>query len=126
MAKFRLLGLAVARAILLIASVGAEAALVSARGGDVGAFSGGVQQVNGTLTAVGPAHGANKADVRRHVFRGPVAAARPVVRSTSPWRQGQSVAYGGEFYLPANFHVATTGQQALVGIGQPPRAATGS
>ena len=45
MAASRLLDLGMAGAIALIAPGGAEAALVSARAGDVGAFSGGIQQV---------------------------------------------------------------------------------
>ena len=114
MAASRLLGLGVAGAIALIAPAGAEAALVSARAGDVGAFSGGIQQVNGTLTAVGPAHGAD-AQTFAAAYSGIGGGGQASGTFNVDWRQGQSVAYGGAFYLPPNFHVATTGQQALLG-----------
>lgn len=71
--------LAVAGAIMLVAPAGARAALVSARAGDVGAFSGGIQQVNGTLTAIGPRHGAD-AQTFAAAYSASVAAAGPAAR----------------------------------------------
>ena len=60
-AAFGFLGLVVALGIAAVAPGAADATLVSARAGDLGAFSGGIQQVNGALTASGPAYGADAA-----------------------------------------------------------------
>lgn len=113
MAAFPLLGLAVAGAIALIAPTGAQAALVTARAGALSAFSGGIQQVNGALTAIGPAHGAD-AQTFAAAYSGTGGGGQASGTFNVNWRQGQSVAYGGAFYLPANFHLATSGQQELL------------
>ena len=66
------------------------------------------------MTAVGPAHGAD-AQTFAAAYSGTGGGGQASGTFNVDWRQGQSVAYGGAFYLPANFHVATTGQQELLG-----------
>jgi murein DD-endopeptidase MepM/ murein hydrolase activator NlpD len=108
-------------AIPLIAPANAGAVLVSARAGDVSGFSGGIQQVNGTLTAVGPVHGAD-AQTFAAAYSGTAGGGQASGTFNVSWRQGQSVEYGGAFYLPSNFHVATAGQQALLRWDSSPAA----
>ena len=112
-AAFGFLGLVVALGIAAVAPGAAEATLVSARAGDLGAFSGGIQQVNGALTASGPAYGADAATFAA-TYSGTGAAGQASGTFNVHWRQGQSVAYGAAVYLPPNFHTALTGQQALL------------
>jgi hypothetical protein len=112
-AAFALLGLVVAVGIAAVAPAAADASLVSARAGDLGAFSGGIQQVNGTLTAGGPGYGADAATFAA-TYSGAGGAGQASGTFNVQWRQGQSVAYGAAFYLPPNFHTAPTGQQALL------------
>ena len=99
--------------IAAVAPAAADASLVSARAGNLGAFSGGIQQVNGTLTATGPGYGTDAATFAA-TYSGAGAAGQASGTFNVKWRQGQSVAYGGAFYLPPNFHTAPTGQQALL------------
>ena len=99
--------------IATAAPAGADAALVSARAGDVEAFSGGIQQVNGALTATGPAYRADAATFAA-TYTGTGGAGQASGTFKVQWRRGQSVAYGAGFYLPASFHTASTGQQALL------------
>lgn len=108
-----LLCVAAAGAIPLIAPAGAAAKLITARAGDLGAFSGGIQQVNGTLSVVGPPNGADLQTFAA-AYSGTGGGGQASATFNVRWRQGQSVAYGGAFYLPASFHLATTGQQALL------------
>ena len=112
-AALALLGLVVAVGIAAVAPAAADASLVSARAGNLGAFSGGIQQVNGTLTATGPGYGTDAATFAA-TYSGAGAAGQASGTFNVKWRQGQSVAYGGAFYLPPNFHTAPTGQQALL------------
>ena len=112
-AAFAFLGLLVALAIAASVPAVAEATLVSARAGELGAFSGGIQQVNGTLTAAGPAYGADGATFAA-TYSGMGTAGQASSTFNVQWRQGQSVAYGAVFYLPPNSHTAPTGQQALL------------
>ena len=112
-AAFALLGLVVAVGIAAVAPAAADASLVSARAGDLEAFSGGIQQVNGTLTATGPGYGADAATFAA-TYSGAGAAGQASGTFNVQWRQGQSVAYGAAFYLPPNFHTAPTGQQGLL------------
>jgi murein DD-endopeptidase MepM/ murein hydrolase activator NlpD len=108
----RLLYLTLAVLITMLVPSVADAALVSARDGDLASFSGGVQQVGGTLSATGPADGSDPL-----TFAAAYAGAGSGQASATfkvRWRQGQSVAYGASFYLPSNFHAATSGQQALI------------
>ena len=112
-AAFALLGLVVAVGIAAVAPAAADASLVSARAGDLGAFSGGIQQVNGTLTGTGPGYGADAATFAA-TYSGAGGAGQASGTFNVQWRQGQSVAYGAAFYLPSNFHTALTGQQALL------------
>jgi len=107
------LGLLVPGGIAAVAPVGAGAALVSARAGDVGAFSGGIQQVDGTLTATGPAYRAD-AHTFAAVYSGAGGGGQASGTLRVHWRAGESVAYGATFYPPPGFHTATTGQQALL------------
>jgi murein DD-endopeptidase MepM/ murein hydrolase activator NlpD len=107
---------------LTAASPGAaEATLVSARGGNLGAFSGGIQQVNGAFTATGPADRTDAATFAA-TYSGSGGAGQASGTFNVRWRQGQSIAYGATFYLPAGFHTAPTGQQALLTWDSPPDA----
>jgi hypothetical protein len=99
--------------IAAVAPGAADASLVSARAGNLGAFSGGIQQVNGTLTATGPGYGTDAATFAA-TYSGTGGAGQASGTFNVQWRQGQSVAYGAAFYLPPNFHAAPTGQQALL------------
>jgi hypothetical protein len=99
--------------IAAIAPAAADASLVSARAGDLGAFSGGIEQVNGTLTGTGPAYGAD-ATTFAAAYSGAGGAGQASGTFNVQWRQGQSVAYGASINLPPNFHTAPTGQQALL------------
>jgi hypothetical protein len=112
-AAFAVLGLVAALGIAAVAPGAAEATLVRAGGGDLGAFSGGIQQVNGTLTAAGTPYGADAATFAA-TYSGTFGAGQASGTFDVQWRQGQSVAYGAAFYLPPNFHTAPTGQQALL------------
>jgi Polysaccharide lyase len=106
------LGLIVAVGIVAIAPGAAGATVVSAGGGDLGGFSGGIQQVNGTLTAAGPGYRTDTATFAA-TYSG-AGAGQASGTFNVQWRQGQSVAYGASFYLPPNFHTAPTGQQMLL------------
>ena len=112
-AAFGFLGLVVALGIAAVAPAAAEATLVSARAGDMGAFSGGIQQVNGALTATGPAYGADAATFAA-TYSGTGGTGQASGTFNVNWQQGQSVAYGAAVYLPPNFHTALTGQQSLL------------
>jgi Polysaccharide lyase len=112
-AAFALLGLVAEVGIAAVAPAAADASLVSARAGDLWAFSGGIQQVNGTLSATGPGYGADAATFAA-TYSGAGGAGQASGTFNVQWQQGQSVAYGAAFYLPANFHTAPTGQQALL------------
>ena len=112
-AAFGFLGLVVAFGIAAVGPGAADATLVSARAGDLGAFSGGIEQVNGALTASGPAYGADAATFAA-TYSGTGAAGQASGTFNVQWRQGQSVAYGADFYLPPDFHTALTGQQVLL------------
>ena len=98
-AAFAFLGLVVAVGIAAVAPAAADASLVSARAGDLGAFSGGIQQVNGTLTATGPGSGADAATFAA-TYSGAGGAGQASGTFNVQWRQGQSVAYGAAFFLP--------------------------
>lgn len=113
--------LVVAFAIAAVAPGTAKATLLSARAGNLGAFSGGIQQVNGTLTATGPPYGLDAATFAA-TYSGAGGAGQATGTFNVRWRQGQSVAYGAAFYLPANFHTAPTGQQTLIAWETPPDA----
>ena len=97
----------------MFAAAGARAALVSATDGHLASFSGGISQVNGTLTAVSRRYAADA-----HTFAATYsgAGATGIARGSFDvgWKPGQTVAYGAAFYLPPGFHTATEGQQALV------------
>jgi hypothetical protein len=116
---------------------------MTAQAGHLAAFSGGIQQVGGTVTGTGPAYRADR-ETFTAAYPGPVTAAQAgggagqAGGSTSPasgsagqagatggagqasatfkvhWRQGQTVSYGAAFYLPQGFHTATSGQQTLL------------
>ena len=124
MAKFGFLGLAVAGAIPLVAPAAAEAALVSARGGDLGAFSGGVQQVNGTFTAVGPAHGAD-GQTFAATYSGAGGGGQASGTFNVAWRQGQSSRTAASSICPRTSTRADR-SAGSARMGQPPRAVDGS
>lgn len=107
------LGLVVALGIIAVAPGSAQATLVSARAGNLAAFSGGIQEVNGTLTGTGPAYRADAATFAA-TYSGSGGAGQATGAFNVSWRQGQSIAYGAAFYLPAGFHTAPTGQQMLL------------
>jgi murein DD-endopeptidase MepM/ murein hydrolase activator NlpD len=69
--------------------------------------------VNGTLLPVRARYGADtKVFLATYSGTSGTAAARGSLKVR--WKPGQSVAYGAAFYLPANFHAAAQGQQALL------------
>ncbi len=117
------LALATMALCFVCASATADAALVSAKGGQLGAFSAGTSQNGGTLSAAG---------VRYRSDGQTFAAAYSGTGSTAAysgsgsggnvegsfavnWTVRQSVAYGASFYLPYGFHEAPAGQQTLIG-----------
>lgn len=124
--RSRVIAVAVTAAIAILAPNGADAALLSARNGKLAAFSGGISQLGGTLTTVGGRYGTDT-NTFAATFSGATGtetfaatssgAAASGVASASfkvHWKRGQRVTYGAAFYLPARFHSATTGQQALM------------
>ena len=110
-------------AITLIAPAGPGAVLVSARAGDVSAFSGGIQQVNGTLTAVGPVHGAD-AQTFAAAYAGTGGGQASGTFNVS-WRQGQSVEYDGAFYYP-RISISRPPVSRRCSDGTAPRTPTGA
>jgi hypothetical protein len=91
----------------------ARATLVSARNGNLTAFSGGTSTTGGLLTAVPDRYGAD-----RSAFSAAYAGTGGASVSGSlavDWIPGQSVAWGAAFRLAPSFHAATEGQQELVG-----------
>ena len=106
--------LSVLTAVLgLVAPASAQAALTTAAGGRLGAFTGGVAQVGGSLTAAAQPYGS---DPQTFAATTSGTGAGSLARGTINvhWKQGQSVAYGAALYLPPGFHAAATGQQALL------------
>jgi murein DD-endopeptidase MepM/ murein hydrolase activator NlpD len=97
----------------MLAPASADASLLSAADGNLASFSGGLSQVNGTLTAIGGRYGRDtKTFGAMYSGSGPIGLASGSFKVR--WKQGQTVAYGAAFYLPPGFHAATAGQQALL------------
>ncbi|MDQ6821731.1 MAG: hypothetical protein M3076_15590 [Actinomycetota bacterium] len=110
-------------AIALIATLGpatAQAALLSAADENLAAFSGGLVQTNGTLTAVSGGYGrdAQSFSATYSGTGGGAASGSFQVR----WKQGQTVSYGAAFELPTGFHSATAGSQTLLRWDSRPEA----
>ena len=91
----------------------ADATLVAARNGNLAAFSAGVSNTGGALTAIADKYGGDRKAFSA-AYSGPGDAS--VSGSlTVDWLPGQTVAWGAAFRLAPGFHLATEGQQELVG-----------
>jgi murein DD-endopeptidase MepM/ murein hydrolase activator NlpD len=108
-----LLCLGLVALVTMLTAAPARAALVSAADGDLASFSGGVSQLNGTLTAATGTYGADT-EVFAATYSGNGAGGLARGSFNVGWKQGQTVAYGAAFYLPPGFHAATSGQQAVL------------
>ncbi len=108
-----LLCLALAALIAIVAAGSAQAALVSASDGNLAAFTGGVSEVNGTLTPAPNRYGAD-GETFAAQYAGTGASGTASGSFNVNWTQGQTVVYGAAFYLPPDFHAASSGQQALI------------
>jgi murein DD-endopeptidase MepM/ murein hydrolase activator NlpD len=91
----------------------AQAALFSARNGNLSSFSGGISQVNGTFAPVSDRYGSDTQTFAAS-YSGSGTSGEAQGTFNVHWHPRQSVAYGAAFYLPPNFHAATQGQQALI------------
>lgn len=117
------LALAVAALCSSLAPAAAHAALLSAAGGQLGAFSAGTSQDGGTLTAAGVGYrsdgqtfGATYSGTGTvAAYTGSSAGGQVEGSFSVNWTAPQSVAYGASFYLPYGFHEAPAGQQTLIG-----------
>lgn len=108
-----LLGLALGVLIAIVAAGSARAALVSASDGNLAAFTGGVSQVNGTLTTVPNRYGAD-GETFAAQYAGTGASGAASGSFNVHWTQGQTAVYGAAFYLPTDYHAASSGQQGLI------------
>ncbi len=108
-----LLLLVLATLATLFAASSANAALETASDGNLGSFSGGVWQVDGTLTAAGSRYGSDT-EIFAASYSGASTSGVASGSLDVRWRPRQTVAYGAAFYLPPGFHTAIEGQQALL------------
>jgi murein DD-endopeptidase MepM/ murein hydrolase activator NlpD len=109
-------GVTVAVVVSLMAVVlptQARATLVSARDGNLAAFSGGISANGGTLTAVSDPYGADRKTFSA-AYSGP-GDATVSGTLTVDWTAGQTVAWGAAFRLALGFHAAAEGQQEIMG-----------
>ena len=97
----------------MLVAAPAQAALHTARDGNLTSFNGGVAQVNGTLTAISDSY---RTDTQTFAatYSGNGSDGQASGAFSVRWKRGQSVAYGAAFYLPPGFHAGATGQQALI------------
>lgn len=116
MAGFGMLAaFAVPASVVLFASTPApaRATRASAKDGQLSAFSGGISQAGGTLSAKRDPDGGDtwtfSASYRGRGARGLASGSFKV-----SWKQGEHVIYGAAFFLPRGFHSARQGQQALL------------
>jgi len=91
----------------------ANATLVSARNGNLAAFSGGVSTTGGALTATADRYGGDRKTFSA-AYTGPGGAAVGGSLSVD-WTPGQRVAWGAAFRLAPGFHAATEGQHEIIG-----------
>jgi hypothetical protein len=98
---------------MLLVAATAQAALVSAAAGQLGAFNGGITQLNGTLTAVDQPYGVD-AQTFAATYTGTGADGMARGSFNVHWTPGQAVTYGAAFNLPSGFHAAASGHQALL------------
>lgn len=113
MALLPCLIVAIAAPMTMFAPASADGALLSATDGNLASFSGGVSQVNGTLTSISVRYGRD-ARTFAATYSGAGAIGLASGAFSVHWKRGQAVAYGAAFYLPPAFHTATVGQQALL------------
>jgi murein DD-endopeptidase MepM/ murein hydrolase activator NlpD len=99
---------------MLIAAAPAAGAVLSASNGNLAAFTGGVTQAGGTLTAVSAADGTDTEAFDASYSGSGGGSGEASGAFNVAWSQGQTAVYGAAFYLPPGFHTATEGEQSLL------------
>lgn len=111
--KLLILSLTVAAPALaaMFAPATANAAIQTAKDGNLRAFSGGVSVLDGTLQSSSRSYGGDRRTFAANYLGGTGSNGYARGSFKVHWTPGETVVYSAAFFLPATFHSATSGQQ---------------